>query len=515
MRACLCRLALCFLVLGLALPARSEPRAARPAPADESLASLRAVQAELLAAHGRDVRRVPLHVKADHYDWQLWRYHWTPYRQVHPDVRLPLEPGEPAVPLYGADVSTWNGALLAALSYRYAVTGNRATAERIAALVEGLRFFQEVTGIPGLAARCVLQTEEPVHKARLRYVDAEGTVYHYRADPAKGTYAQLVMGYAVLLMHAADALSEADRRRAREDLAALVDHVVAHGYRIAGRDGEPTRYGNLDPLWLGVAIPFNAQVMTAMVASAHRFPPQDAERRGRFAREFERLRAEHPYYRSFWTSPFLRPQRVARIWLLDANDLNHVTNAAFVALALELDAARRTGRAPDSRVLYRLGRTLYHARERLRETRQSLASFMWAGLLRDPRVFAAIVPEEREKVEAELGPLLRAAVEQLRRFPIDRVRWQGREREADGPQWVDAYRPDNYHWKVEPDRRWEVTGPPTRLLTAAIDYLHAYWLLRFYGLDAHPAVRARHAEVLGPAVGPAPAASGAGAGGGG
>ena len=88
---------------------------------------------------------------------------------------------------------------------------------------------------------------------------------------------------------------------------------------------------------------------------------------------------------------------------------------------------------------------------------------------------------------------------QLRHFALNRLRFEGREVEREGPQWVDAYRPDSYHWKVEPNLAWETTGPSTNLLVSAIDYLHAYWLFRYYQLDEEPVVRERHATVLGDA----------------
>jgi hypothetical protein len=99
----------------------------------------------------------------------------------------------------------------------------------------------------------------------------------------------------------------------------------------------------------------------------------------------------------------------------------------------------------------------------------------------------------RQRVER----LLDQGVEQLRRFPLDRFRWEGVEHEADAPQWADAYRPDSYYWKVDARLAWRVTGGPTPLLTSAIDYLHAYWLFRHHRLHEHALVAERHGDVLG------------------
>jgi hypothetical protein len=76
-------------------------------------------------------------------------------------------------------------------------------------------------------------------------------------------------------------------------------------------------------------------------------------------------------------------------------------------------------------------------------------------------------------------------VEQLRRAPLDRFEHPGRLVETREPQWVDAQLPhEPYYWKTGPYYRWEITGPPTNSVNCAIDYLHAYWLLRYFLLGS-------------------------------
>ena len=105
-------------------------------------------------------------------------------------------------------------------------------------------------------------------------------------------------------------------------------------------------------------------------------------------------------------------------------------------------------------------------------------------------------PGDRARVRREAAVLLDQGVEQLRRFPLDRFIWEGTEGRSGGPYWMDEYRPDSYAWKIEPDRHWIVTGPPTHHMRAAIDFLHAYWLMRHTGLDRTPSIAAKHGRVL-------------------
>ena len=484
------------LVLAFVLGAAAEPAA--PPADDRSFSSLLGYQEALLRDLGGDHRNVLLERKAQHFEWLLFRYHWTPDQNAAPRVELADEPGLAPRILYGADISTWNGALLAALSYAYSVRRDPELLEHIAELVEGLHHFQVVTERYGLPARCSLR-EAPQRKAVLAHVERDGDVSFYRSDPAKGTYNQLWIGYAALWVHALDDLPPETRALAADSVARLTAHLLKYGYRIYGRDGRPTPYGDLRPWRAGLRIPFNAQVSYLGVATAHRYPVADPARRALFSAEFERLRREHVYYDSPWKPPFLPPQRVAQVRLLKANDLNHVTNAAFLAVSLERESERRGLRSADPEVLHQLGRTLFWSARRLEEQHNSLANFQWAALAADPELLGTIVADD-DAVEAERARAVRLlddGVEQLRRFPLDRLRWEGHQVEVEGPQWVEDTKPDAYYWKAVPNHRWEVTGGPTPHLTSAIDYLHAYWLFRAAGLDRDPALHARHGGVLG------------------
>ena len=54
---------------------------------------------------------------------------------------------------------------------------------------------------------------------------------------------------------------------------------------------------------------------------------------------------------------------------------------------------------------------------------------------------------------------------------------------------------DDYVWKANPKARWHVTGEPTKESVAAIDYLAAYWIFRYYELQNHPGL-VDHQKVL-------------------
>lgn len=91
--------------------------ALRPTGADYTAESLRRFHRAFQAQYGGTARDVPLAAKAEHLEWALVRYHWTPFNQINPRVILPEQIGPLPEYRYGADISTWNGTFLAALSY--------------------------------------------------------------------------------------------------------------------------------------------------------------------------------------------------------------------------------------------------------------------------------------------------------------------------------------------------------------------------------------------------------------
>lgn len=450
-----------------------------------SASSLKRVEQAILQKYAGKSRNVPLDEKARLFEWAIKRYHLAPWGHVHARVVLSDTPGKAPDYYYGDDTVTWNGALLAAMAHKYAVTRDAETLRFIGRLIEGLHFAQTVSGKPGLAARCVLRRDKPLAGATRRYVAADGTVYYVRTDPAKGTYNQIIAGYAATLMHAAPDLPPATQRLLRTDLQSMVDFLVHNNYRLIDVDGKPTSYGDLRPLVGTHSVPFNAQLSYMMVATATYFPPPDPAAARRIRKAYKYLKTKHHVYYENPLTHLICPQRVANNPLIKGmNDRNHVVNAAFIGLSLELDSARKMKRKPDKELLYELGRTMYWGMVAMQTHRNALCNFMWAGLLSDPNVFKVMIPHQRDETRKQVAAVTTDGIEQLRRFPIDRFHYPGRKLQTRTPQWVDARkRHDSYLWKSGPYDRWEVTGPPTNTHTASIDYLYAYWVMRYYKLD--------------------------------
>jgi hypothetical protein len=460
-----------------------------PPEGDFSATSLRAYEQQLLAAYGGDDRHVPLEVKAEFYEWAMFRYHHAPGGQVYDWSILANESGPLPQWVPCSDTSTWNGALLCALSYKYAVTRQPETLVHIAKVLEGMRLCLLVSGQPGLIVRSVRPAEGIHHDNMLPFTAPDGQQFFVWGQPAKGTYNQIVGGYAKVMMHAIADLPPAGQQMARDDLWALVLHVIDHDYQLTNADGSRTPYGNLTPRIGPVGVPFNAQVAYQIVATGQRFPPVEAAARERIEEHFDELRRRHHvYYEAPWRN-IVQPQRVAASPFIKGwNDRAHAIYAAFVGLELDIDGARRGGVNLDGTFLNQLGATMLHGMDYASRYRNSLCNFMWAGLLNDPEVFEAVVRHKRNTVRAQVERGLEIGLDELRRYPLDRFMRPGREIETDRAASVDQFIP-GYRWHQPPTSVWEATGPATNNLYNSICFLHAYWLFRYYRLERHPHVQ--------------------------
>lgn len=428
---------------------------------------------------------VPLREKAEFFEQTLWQYHLTPYNQVHHFVILPQTPGERFDYRYGSDVSTWNGALLAALSLKYAVTKDPVTLARIETLIEGLHFYQSVTGAPGLLARCVMQSDEPVHKCTRQYISPEGTSYFYRTDPAKGTYNQVVCGYISYFLFAASDCRPEIQALAREDLSKICWRVVKYKYELREADRSKTQYGDMRPLIGNKSVPFNAQVAYLIVSAGQHFQGSDQTIRDMVWKEFRKLRVEHHVYYENPLRHLIVPQRVGFNPIVKGmNDRNHVMNAAFWGVMLELFRQKSENVDLDKKFCHELGQSMFWTMERIAGDRNALCNFMWTGMLTQPEMLQTIIPEHQARVAQQMPILTRDGIEQLRRFRLDRFSYTGERVETPGPTWVDVRQAkDCYYWKSDPKLAWKFTGERSDAHTCSIDYLFAYWMMRFFRLD--------------------------------
>jgi hypothetical protein len=154
----------------------------------------------------------------------------------------------------------------------YGATGNAAAKKRADAAFEALWFLREVTqggqhpAPPGFVARSVLPTSgpdpnrgqsSPEQDARMRQrdamwkkisprwpVSADGKWY-WKSDTSSDELDGHFFFYG--LYYDLVAKSAEEKRRVRQQVAAIADHLIDHGFKLVDHDGLPTRWGIFDP----------------------------------------------------------------------------------------------------------------------------------------------------------------------------------------------------------------------------------------------------------------------------
>lgn len=319
------------------------------------------------------------------------------------------------------DLSTWRttdddndggytAVALAMESYRYAVTRAPealAAARRAFAACE---FLQRVTGTEGFVARSVVPVGETrrhdpntswtppetadqrAGDARDKYVpvrwrpSADGR-WEWKGDTSSDEITAHFFGYFCFHELAADA---EDRRRVREQVCRVADHLIAHGYELTDLDGQPTRWGvwsprrlNHDPNW-EMERGINSLEILSFLKLAHRVSGE-----AKYDQAYRQLIQEHGYARNARTAPNLNPAWRTHI------DLELLAFAYPTLLALEEDPALRRD--------YRHSLERWH--NAVRGNANPFFEFLYA------------IYGSRARAD------LTGAREFLRRAPLDLVRW--------------------------------------------------------------------------------------------
>ncbi|MEM9700930.1 MAG: hypothetical protein AAF907_00640 [Planctomycetota bacterium] len=469
-----------------------------PAPFSDRSADALARFEQQLTAYFGGTRNVPFAEKAAFYDWVIRRHHLErfgdlpggrPAAIVHQTALLPKTPDGAGAFNPGPDTLTWNGVMLAAMSYRWAVTRDPAALEWVRVLIAGLEVGMKVTGQSGLPARCLMKSDKPIGSLKLPYRLKNGVKVFVHSDAAKGTVNQIAAGLIVCQLLCRADLPAADRERAARLSLEMADHLVRHDYHLTEKTGKRTKYGDVTPRIGPQSVPFNAQVAYMIVAGGTAFgrdaTTADPRAFARVKQAFDDLRGKHHVYYEVPTL-LVRPQRVGASPIVKGmNDRQHVLTAGYASLLLEWELARKANAAADGQFLYEMGRTPLYAMRGVRGQKNAMMAFQWGGLLMDGRRAAAILPDVRERqAEYAIGRQeIEIGVEHLRRFPLSRRSWIFEKAGANPNAWAAEQRPwDCYVWKADPTMTYRQTGPLMNKWAAGIDFLHAYWAARYWGI---------------------------------
>jgi hypothetical protein len=373
-------------------------------------------------------RMMTLAEKARFFEDEIDKYHRrTPYGYVDGvGVGTPGEKSQVRQHENDND-GLWTAMYGAGEAFAYAATKDPKAKERAKKAFRALRFLSQVTqggdhpAPKGFPARSILPASGPnpnrpdsaENDGRYRRRDplwkgitprwpksADGKWY-WKCDTSSDELDGHYFCYAAYYDLVAE--SDDDKREAREVIAAVTDHLIEHDFNLVDHDGKPTRWGvfgpkslNLDPRWAG------ARGLNSLAILSYLRVAQHATGDKKYAEAFQRLVSDHGYLNSLVTP---KPQS-------GPSTGNHSDDEmAFMdyynLLKYEQDP---TARRAASQSLYRYWTFLEQPE------RNPLFNYIFAAGVSasaSGRGVQQVVPDS----------CLSDALDQLKRFPLDRFNW--------------------------------------------------------------------------------------------
>ena len=245
-------------------------------------------------------RRMTLAEKAAHYEAEIERYvARTPFGFVAEARLRTAGDRASADPQDSDNDGLWTAMYGAGECFAFAATGSPESLRRARRAFEALRFLQAVTqqgtppAAPGFVARTIRpaswpdpnvggpeadraqRLRDPLWKDYApRWPRSADGAWYWKGDTSSDELDGHFFFYP--LYHDLCAVDETEKRRVREVVRGLVDHLLAHGLALVDVDGRPTRWAvfgperlNASPDWWGERGLNSLSILSYLSAAAH------------------------------------------------------------------------------------------------------------------------------------------------------------------------------------------------------------------------------------------------------
>ncbi|GMW02452.1 MAG: hypothetical protein AMXMBFR84_35880 [Candidatus Hydrogenedentota bacterium] len=164
----------------------------------------------------------------------------------------------------------WSTHYLAAMCFKYAVTGDKDAKAKAIDAFEAMKWSEEITSIDGFPARSIWAVGEKGHKAMhgsgglpAEWHLSEDGQFEWKGDTSSDeTDAHI---YAAAIFH--DLVADENyKTHAKEHIHRIVSHLVDNGFVLRDVDGLPTRWGRWDPAYLDTPLGFYARGLNGFEA---------------------------------------------------------------------------------------------------------------------------------------------------------------------------------------------------------------------------------------------------------
>ena len=187
--------------------------------------------------------------KADYYQETTEKYH---VRDGYVTVTMGLKNEDIATS--SVDISDndglWTAKYLASQVYRYAVTGEQEALEIARRSMKALIYLMDVTGIPGFTARAIRREGEDGYGDGDRewHLSPDGSC-EWKGETSSDEMTGHFFGLSLYYDFCANDEEKAELRRG---LCGIVDHIIAHDFKLCDVDGKPTTWANWNPMDLNL-----------------------------------------------------------------------------------------------------------------------------------------------------------------------------------------------------------------------------------------------------------------------
>ena len=135
----------------------------------------------------------------------------------------------------------WTAMYLAAMAYRYAVTGEFDAWNKARRSLEALMKLESITPIPGFYARTYRSLAEPIpHQDNGEWHPTGDGKTEWKGDTSSDESVGHYYAYAMYYDLVAD---QEEKRQISEVIQRLTDYLIANNYDLIDLDGKPTRWG--------------------------------------------------------------------------------------------------------------------------------------------------------------------------------------------------------------------------------------------------------------------------------
>lgn len=167
----------------------------------------------------------------------------------------------------------WTSLYVAAEAFRYAVTGDESAKKNARRSLQALMFLEQITGIPGFAARSIVPIADDPKKYGGEWHKSTDGRWWWKGDTSSDEVDGHYFAYSIYYDVAAN---DDEKKEIREYVRRITDHILDHGFHYVGPPGKPTTWGvwsperlNHDLKWIGDRGLNSLEVLSHLKVASH------------------------------------------------------------------------------------------------------------------------------------------------------------------------------------------------------------------------------------------------------